>query len=286
MKTMDENPGLETRPHGWFALCFSTDIEPGSCIKGILATRQYRLKRQEDGTLKFWGCVQNVREQNGFILGWHHPDNQPPHWNVPALDDLDWRPFRFHHLIAKSHPQEVFENSIDIAHFPKIHHYSDISVVSPMKTEGHTMRVRYAIARAHPVPGFTKKIRAEFEVFLHGIGCAHNTIDLPIGGIQAKMLVFATPTIAGKVDIRIGVTVPKKAQNPVVQAILPLIHRGATQNIIHDFKQDCAIWNNKEFISPPVLVAADGPIGDFRRWCQQFYARPAKPHRSFNRRMA
>lgn len=276
MNSAKHKGGLEWQPAGWFALALSSEVKRGRAVSGTLATRDYRLERRDDGTLRCQGAAQIVVEQNGFILGWHHPEGQAPSWTVPVLDDSQWRPLQFHQLQAKTHPQEVFENSIDEAHFTVIHHFSDISVLSPMTTDCHNMRVRYAISRKSPVPGLTNKIRAEFEVFLHGIGCAHNTIDLPIGGIQAKMLVFATPTTEGNVDIRLGMTVQKRVSNPLLKAILPLIHRGAVKNIIHDFEQDCAIWNNKQFIAPPILVANDGPIGDFRRWCQQFYAAPSR----------
>ena len=262
---------IAPNPEGWFALCFSRDLQKGSSVQGNLAAQPYLLARQPGGIIEYSGAVTQVVEQNGFILGWHHPERKPPKWQVPPIDESFWRPAKFHQLEASSHPQEIFENSIDIAHFPTIHHYSDISVLKPMTTWNHTMSVRYAIARKSPVPWSAKRVRAEFEVFLHGIGCSHNTIDLPIGGLQVKMLVFATPTTTGQVTIRLGVTIPKTTKNPFLRLLLPIIHKAVLTNIVHDFEQDCAIWNNKVFLSPPVLVATDGPIGDFRRWCQRFY---------------
>jgi len=38
--------------------------------------------------------------------------------------------------------------------------------------------------------------------------------------------------------------------------------------------QDIPIWENKIQHEQPLLCDGDGPIGMFRRWCQQFYARP------------
>jgi hypothetical protein len=43
------------------------------------------------------------------------------------------------------------------------------------------------------------------------------------------------------------------------------------KNIIHDFCQDIAIWENKAYLSAPQLVKGDGPIILFRKWFKQFY---------------
>ncbi len=41
-----------------------------------------------------------------------------------------------------------------------------------------------------------------------------------------------------------------------------------------DVLQDVVIWERKRFRSPPRLCQADGPIGKYRRYCQQFYPDP------------
>ena len=35
--------------------------------------------------------------------------------------------------------------------------------------------------------------------------------------------------------------------------------------------QDFTIWEHKRYESKPTLCDADGPIGEHRRWAQQFY---------------
>ena len=39
-----------------------------------------------------------------------------------------------------------------------------------------------------------------------------------------------------------------------------------------DVLQDVVIWERKRYQTPPRLCRADGPIGKYRRYCQQFYA--------------
>jgi hypothetical protein len=42
--------------------------------------------------------------------------------------------------------------------------------------------------------------------------------------------------------------------------------------IERQLEQDIPIWENKIYIKPPILSDGDGPIGKYRKWCQQFYA--------------
>lgn len=256
---------------GWFAITESSQIAPGDTLTGILAAQPYRLTRKVAGGWSFEGAVGAICEQNGFVFAWHHIQNEKPTWNLPTLPTEGFSTPVFHTLHADSHPQETYENSIDLAHFPVVHGYSNIRVLEPMKTWEHRMRARYEIARATPIPYLTRRMAAQFSVDLHGIGFAHNRISVPLLGLKVRMLALSTPTHAGKVVLRLGVSVAKQAKIPLPSPILQVVRHAIAKNIVHDFEQDLAVWNNKAYLRPPVLTAADGPIGDFRKWCQQFY---------------
>jgi len=230
------------------------------------------LRRRADHVLEFDGSISAVAEQNGFILAWHHPRGQAPAWRVPVLDERGWRPLSHRLLKTRSHPQEVYENSIDTGHFPVIHGYSDISVLKPMQLVGHEMDVRYQIARRVPVPLVDRKIIANFEVHLHGLGCAHNHIQVPSFGLRVRMFALATPTEPGQVDIRLAVTVANDSELPLGRLLMPLVHAGVKHSIVNDFLQDMVVWERKRYLRPPLLVKGDGPIEGFRRWSRQFYA--------------
>jgi len=267
---------LDPRPAGWFAIAASRDLARAAELRGVLAAAPFVLRRERGGGLSFAGGIGAVAEQNGFVLAWHHPAGQPPEWQVPRLDESGWRPLRHHRpLRVRTHPQETFENSIDLAHFALVHGFSEIDVLQPMRLEGASMSVRYRIARAHPLPLVRRKVRPSFEVRLHGIGCAHNHIDLPDFGLRVRMMVFSTPTEPGWTDIRLAVSVGARAAIPGGRLLLPLVHRGVMRNVVHDFLQDIPIWESKRYVQPPLLTGADGPIGRFRQWCGQFY-----PHRN------
>jgi 3-ketosteroid 9alpha-monooxygenase subunit A len=251
---------LDPRPIGWFAIARSADLRAGEWMTGVLAAAPYRLRRRADGALEHTGAITEVAEQNGFVLAWHHPRGVAPTWRVPVLDEDGWRPLRHVLLRARTHPQEVYENSIDVGHFPVIHGYTKISVLEPMRLRDHEMDVRYQIARGPVV--------ARFQVHLHGLGVAHNHIEVARAGLRVRMFALATPTTPGDVEIRLAVTVARGGWIPRV--LLPLAHAGAMRGIVNDFRQDIAIWESKRYVRPPMLVKGDGPIAGFRRWSAQF----------------
>jgi hypothetical protein len=258
---------LDRSPLGWFALATSEDLRLRGVLAGVLAGAPYRLRRNLGGRIDASGGVSHVVEQNGFVLGWFHPAGAAPAWHVPVLDERGFRPLRHTLLQARTHPQEVYENSIDTGHFPVIHGYRDISVLRPMRRRGHEMDVSYEIGRAIPLS--TRRMTARFEVHLHGIGCAHNHIEVPAFDLRVRMFAMATPTTKGHVDIRLGVTIAEESKLP--RALLPLVHRGVEHGIVHDFRQDMVVWENKRYLPRPRLVEGDGPIGAFRAFCRQFY---------------
>ena len=58
--------------------CFDT---AGTCVK-----TGYGTKPPPKAVLKTY----TVRERNGFILYWHHENEELPVWEVPETDDSDW----------------------------------------------------------------------------------------------------------------------------------------------------------------------------------------------------
>ena len=54
-------------------------------------------------------------------------------------------------------------------------------------------------------------------------------------------------------------------------AMLELVSSKFRAAVIRELEQDIPIWENKIYISPPVLCDGDGPIGIFRKWVKQFY---------------
>ncbi|MEM7159958.1 MAG: hypothetical protein AAF799_44380 [Myxococcota bacterium] len=248
----------------------SHQLGRGGSWSGVVANQACRITRAADGSIRGEGALGPFVEQNGFVFAWHGEGE--PSFVLPALPEQGWSAAKFHRIDAQTHPQEVYENSIDHAHFPIIHKYADIEVRQPMVLHAHSMRVGYRISRA--LPGSQRRLTSEFEVQLHGLGVAHNHIEVPLLGMRTRMLALATPTTPGHVTLWLRVSV--RFDRPGVlgaftRALTPLALAATAQGIVHDFRQDLSIWAHKRYLERPVLVAGDGPIGRFRRWARQFY---------------
>lgn len=255
---------------GWFAIAFSKEVLPGSKKLGFLANEAYSLSRNERGELSFSHQHKPLMEQNGVIFVWHHPDGHAPLWTIPCLDETGWTPFLHHQLMVQTHPQEVYENSIDLTHFSMVHGFKNLSVIQAPFYSNHNMSVKYQILRSEWGLFRRKKVAANFEVLLHGIGCAHTHINVAAYDMRVRMFALTTPTLAGIVEIRLAVALLnhwRKAK----QLFIPMIHRRIHNNIVHDFCQDIRIWENKCYRKDPLLVKGDDHILSFRRWCEQFY---------------
>lgn len=256
---------------GWFAIALSKEIKRNTQLTGMLSGRPFVLTRLANNQLLFNNEVKGILEQNDFIFAWHHPGKHSPTWHVPELNQNTWTHFLHHRLTVRTHPQEVYENCVDVTHFGFVHDFSEIMIDQAPQFQDHNMWVRHFIQRKNPNPFRTKPIVANFEVRLHGLGCAHTHISVPALGMNVRMFTLATPTNIGWVDIRIAVAIAMKKNHFLKRIFNPLIHRSIYKNIIHDFCQDLFIWENKCYRPRPLLVKGDGQIMKFRRWCQQFY---------------
>jgi phenylpropionate dioxygenase-like ring-hydroxylating dioxygenase large terminal subunit len=108
--------------HGF---CYDTS---GACVR-----TGYGTKPPPRARLHLWP----MREQNGLLLIYYHPNAQPPEWEVPALDkDGDWTPLRYKKFILQDHPQETTENSVDIGHFAFVHGYRGAHMLNPPVING------------------------------------------------------------------------------------------------------------------------------------------------------
>jgi hypothetical protein len=254
---------------GWFAIALSKEVKCNQSIQVMLASTPYLVSRSQTGIVKLNNKTQNIREQNGIIYAWNHPEQLEPTWHIPLLDETGWSAFRYHQITAKTHPQEVYENGIDTSHFPVVHSFKQVTSQKKPIFENHNMTVEYSIHRNFFL-SLKKLLFVEFEVSLHGLGCAYTHIHVQAYGMRIRMFTLTTPTYPGEVKIRLAVAISKNIKIPFKHLLLPMLHWIIQKNIIHDFCQDIPIWENKCYRPIPLLVKGDGDIIKYRRWCQQF----------------
>ena len=185
---------LSNKLVGWFALALSESVTLGQTLCGWFCGEYYQLKRTSAGLLLYNEQSDLLVEQNGLILIWRGDSlRQMPNWHIPSIDQEEYTDFKFKTLSVKTHPQEVFENSIDLAHFTVVHDFPETRLINGPTFSDHHMVVSHRVSRKDPFSFRNKKIYSSFEVKLHGIGCTYNTIFVEHMNMYVKMMVFVTP---------------------------------------------------------------------------------------------
>lgn len=250
--------------------CFDTK---GTCTK-----TGYGTKPPPKAILKTY----TIQEKNGFILYWHHQNNESYTWEVPITNNSNWTEILTTDFILNSHPQETTENSVDVGHFSVVHKYSNIYTIKELNTTESYLNASYGFNRAPE--GFIGKgtdgIKAEIDIHVHGLGYSFVEVFLPEMKLKTRQYVFPTPIDENKINLKIGMSVHKdfnpKNIHPALMVlpkkiITKIILNKAFKGYVNDVSQDFKIWENKVYMDYPALAKGDGPIGTYRQWAKQFY---------------
>ncbi|MDH3202571.1 MAG: hypothetical protein OEM15_16900 [Myxococcales bacterium] len=258
-----------TLPLGWYAVAESRELGPGQHLSRIYFGNKLRFYRRKSGDLRVTTPASLkkwlVREHNGLIFAWYHPDGTAPEWDIPVLPTNGWTDFRFRGMKVESHPQETSENSVDIGHFVQVHGFGDAWYERDLDIRRHLLKGAYGID--YMVFGKLSFV-AKFEVEVHGLGYSLVRIHLPRFDMDIHTLILSTPIDEEHVHLRMGMSI-KNWGAPV----LPLLIREiASIRLAYEVAQDAPIWAAKRYVEKPLLAEGDGPIAEYRRYCKQFYA--------------
>ena len=211
-----------------------------------------------------------IREHNGYIFAWYHPEGKQADWEVPVLPGPaeGWTGFRTRAMKLNSHPQETSENSVDIGHFVEVHGFGGAWSEGDLEIDGHLLKGAYGIQ--YPLG---KKIRfmAKFRVEVHGLGYSLVRVNVERFGLEINLLVLSSPIEHGKIILRTATAVKHWGPRPVTN----LIREASSWGLNREVGQDAPIWEAKRYVEKPILAEGDGPIAEYRRYCQQFYVQEA-----------
>jgi len=220
-----------------------------------------------------------VRERNGVLLVWHHPNSSPPSFEVPELDAVPMTRLSRNTTACfefDGHPVATSENSVDLSHLAEVHRYSEIVMVHPFIADRTEASVSYSMTRPIGIPGdgrlaalrrATTQVR--FDVRLFGLGVSLVEATIPRLGARTRQLVLATPVAPGRIEFRVALQVLHEGGR--LRSIAERVAaRIATHGFVHDVRQDVPIWASQRYISRPALAHGDGPIVPYRRWARQF----------------
>jgi nitrite reductase/ring-hydroxylating ferredoxin subunit len=243
--------------------------------------------------LRAWPSI----ERNGFIFAYHEKNRSKaassPSWTIPELADGDYGDLTTRSLRVRSHPQEMSENTVDLTHFGEVHGFREIRVIEPLRWKGPHLTCAYHIQVGNPVlEACGLALRVEFRLAKWGLGYSLAEIEWPELGLSARQHVFATPLDGEWVELNLALATrcsrtpslagaPKRALRPLAPLLSAtgarILTRLASSVFMWQFqreiRKDMVFWESKRYLTHPALDASDGPIGEFRRYCRQFYPR-------------
>lgn len=210
-----------------------------------------------------------VCERNNVIWAWYHPDDVAPDYEVleiPECSDPAWSSEQRFSWRFDSHPQEIAENGVDVAHFRFVHQM-DAVPLGETKYEGHIRRSlvkgpRTVINEA----GEKEVLEYSVEVVQNGAGQKWTRMS---GLVSYLLQVLVTPIDRDQVDVRFAYIHERFPEGSFkAKAMQEAI---ANTNGQRGLEGDIPIWHNKHHLRSPILCDGDGPIMQFRKYFSQFY---------------
>jgi phenylpropionate dioxygenase-like ring-hydroxylating dioxygenase large terminal subunit len=207
------------------------------------------------------------RELDGLVFVWHGPDHEAPTWQIPSIPELSDDAFArpaITELEIAVHPQDIFENAVDIAHFLSIHRAGRMPDVS-VTTDGPRF---VSTTTNQSLKSNTGYFEGAVESELWGLGLDVARIT---GVIDTVAVLTLTPIDGVQVKARFAVTARINDRTSEDQSRAERLAAKAQARILDEFNSDLAIWQHKKYAPSPNLASGEKLITQYRKWAQQFY---------------
>ncbi|XP_073397483.1 LOW QUALITY PROTEIN: cholesterol 7-desaturase nvd-like [Dendrobates tinctorius] len=252
-------------------------------VDGKCARIPYAEKVPEFAKIKTWPCC----DINAMIFVWYHCDRIEPTWKIPEQEEITSKKWiyqgRTEHYV-NAHIEEIPENAADIAHLAFLHEPGILSGIDLRYTKSriwdffkHTWKVRW-----EPEPAPNKHCS---QMFLHHasvvFGKHLSLLDVDVVARQVGpgiVFLHFSHAFLGQGIILQGVTpveplLQKVSHSIYYQRNIPsIVPKFILKAECIQFERDVMVWNNKKYISKPLLVKEDSAIQKHRRWYSQFYS--------------
>lgn len=209
----------------------------------------------------------HVVERNGLIFAWFHPEGTAPSYDFPTLEEEGWTPIRTIKWSIASHPQEVGENTVDTAHMRPVHHTLPSNVVRGPELDGAIMDLDLFFVAPGEIVGMDGDNDVKLQTTMYGLGQILAQAHIQNVDLHARYKICSTPIDREHIDIYATVAVQYNQDQAFIDEVAEIFFDVYTK----DFAKDFPIWENKKYRARPVLSAADGPIGIYRKWAKQFH---------------
>ncbi len=226
--------------------------------------------------IRVWPTV----ERSGIIFAWHDLDGREPSWQLPDYDETTRREntgfHRLHDDFGGAHPQDIFENAVDFAHFPGVHSTGRAMSAGELQIDGPLFLSpikMYSADETRPLSEATPMSYAMAEVV--GGGLARVASSSPMmPGITNISWVGATPVDEKLTHYRVSFFMLIAPDCPLSGEQIDQIDQAMTPVNRAEQYSDGKIWPHKAYVHRPMLSAVDGPILKYREWYKQFHPRP------------
>lgn len=203
-------------------------------------------------------------ERAGIIFVWYSSEGTEPEWELPTIPESDDAAFAFYapegaRWVFRSHPQEVCENTVDIAHFATVHGVSSFGKLDVM-SEGHSFHTVAEVTFQTPRGAVTGAV--DSHLFGLGIDVVRHR-----GLGQSCTLLTVTPVDGELIDARYTFFVALDPESGEKSRM----GLGLARDFCKQIEQDIPIWENKLYRDHPQLAAGESAITTFRAWAKESY---------------
>lgn len=216
-------------------------------------------------------------ERSGLLFAWYHPTDAPPAWDLPEVPELEpgsgfSEVFRRTYSL-NCHWQEIAETQVDAAHIQAhlLEYRANLDGHDPREapmpevesyeTDGPVARIR--ISQDFPTPRGPVTGRIDTDVYGPGFAATWFT-----GLVDTLLIGCATPTGPDSCELRYSFVVRHTGDDADTSSL----GKAFIEEIHERTVEDVEVWESKAYLDRPKLAHGDGPILQYRRWCEQFYA--------------
>ena len=226
---------------------------------GVCTDIPYAKKIPKGAQIGAW----EVCERNGLLYLWHHAEGKKADTEIPVIEEVssgEWTPFTCLRWQVKSRMYDMGENAVDHIHFKYLHRASGAPTLEQRVGDDGTVRNYSEMEMTTPkgpIPG-----SIESRSFGPGLGMVRVK-----GIVDTIILNNSSPGDEETVDVRFSY-MQRKTEDARQQRIGAAMLR----DIKKQMEQDIEVFEHKRYWERPLLVAEDGPIGEYRRRARRFYS--------------